>query len=118
MSADVLTALVAKWRKEAAEDQRVSFCADELEAALRVVAPQQEPPTNSAAPADREPFVDTPLKAAIRKAFDYPTVANIEAVARAAQAAVWAGLMAGFTPAPTDRTSTGTFDQGGPVWPA
>ncbi len=51
---------------------------------LRVVAPQQEPPTNSAAPADGEPFVDTPLKAAIRKAFDYPTVANIEAVARAA----------------------------------
>ena len=26
----------------------------------------------------------------------------------------WTGLMAGFTPAPTDRTSTGTFDQGGP----
>ena len=27
---------------------------------------------------------------------------------------VWTGQMKGFAPAETDRTSTGTFDQGGP----
>jgi hypothetical protein len=26
----------------------------------------------------------------------------------------WTGLMAGFTPAPTDTSDTGTFDTGGP----
>ncbi len=29
---------------------------------------------------------------------------------------IWTGLMAGFAPAETDRSSTGTFDQGGPVF--
>ena len=36
-----LEALIAKWRHEAADEQRVSFCADELEAALQAV---EEPP--------------------------------------------------------------------------
>jgi hypothetical protein len=36
----------------------------------------------------------------------------------AAQPETWTGQMAGFTPAETaDRTSTGTFDQGGPSEP-
>src|SRR5688572_8522218 len=33
-----LVQLIAKWRSEAAADQRVSFCADELEAALAALA--------------------------------------------------------------------------------
>jgi hypothetical protein len=33
---------------------------------------------------DHRPFVDTPLKQAIRRAFDHPTIANIEAVAAVA----------------------------------
>jgi hypothetical protein len=37
-----LRALVAKWRAEAAEEQRVSFCADELEAALRTLSGETE----------------------------------------------------------------------------
>jgi hypothetical protein len=32
----------------------------------------------------------------------------------AAPAAVWTGLMAGFAPAPTDRTTTNSGDTGGP----
>jgi hypothetical protein len=29
--------------------------------------------------------------------------------------AVWTGLMAGFAPAPTDRTTTNSGDVGGPI---
>jgi hypothetical protein len=36
---------------------------------------------------DAKPFVDTPLKQAIRRAFDYPTIINIEEVASAALSA-------------------------------
>lgn len=39
---------------------------------------------NMQAPADAEPFQDTPLRAAIRCAFDNPTIVNIEGVALAA----------------------------------
>jgi hypothetical protein len=37
-----LRALVAKWRAEAAEEERVSFCADELAAALRALSGETE----------------------------------------------------------------------------
>jgi hypothetical protein len=40
--------------------------------------------TNAQAPANAAPFVDTPLKAAIREAFDNPTIANIKRVAELA----------------------------------
>jgi hypothetical protein len=35
--------LIVEWRREAAEEQRVSFCADELEAALSAVPVGQCP---------------------------------------------------------------------------
>lgn len=58
------------------------------ETASRVDGKCDVPPTGSTAqsatscaPANAEPFVDTPLKQAIRRAFDHPSLANIEAVA-------------------------------------
>lgn len=46
----------------------------------------EKQPETSQSPEGYEPAPDTPLKAAIRKAFDSPTLANIEAVATLASA--------------------------------
>jgi hypothetical protein len=39
---------------------------------------------------------------------------QIRALADTAVSATWPGLMAGFAPAPTDRTTTNSGDTGGP----
>jgi hypothetical protein len=43
------------------------------------------------------------------------TWANYAELAERAAGRQWSGLMAGFTPAPTDRTTTTTGDTGGPT---
>lgn len=55
------------------------------------------------APSGVAEWLDTPLKAAIRAAFDNPTIANIEAVARAASLHLDTGE------APTDGFSTDDY---------